>query len=821
MSALNPSDFRKTEVDINEMLRKIGSGRAVLFVGSGYSHDALSVGSERLPTASGLAKAIGELGGFDSEDDLRYASERFMRLGDKLALVKFLTERFTVTSPAEYHGEISAAGWRRIYTTNYDLLVERSAESKGLVIKPVELSSSVQENIYNHSICVHLNGSIQSLSVGSLDTNFKLTNSSYLSPNSFLTSPWNFAFKKDLELATAIVFVGYSLYDIEIQKILYEMPEFREKTYFVTHDGESEKQRYTLGLFGHVLTIGASGFGGLLAKELPKYKMPVTDGVCSLIKYIPELKSTVVRDSDVDRMLMYGDIRDNLIDSASDKLGAPILVMRNAMLDARRILRNKNLVVMSDFGNGKTIFLRMLKSELALHGFEVYSVNGNDSALFHDLEYLVSLDAKACVVIDDYEQYLDLIKAFAALSPSNLRIIASARTNTHERHREELLRSGFEFSELSIDRLSAVEIDEFIKIFDNAGLWGGLASFDRQRKADQIADKYRGQISLLLLGALESPQIRAKISAVLDPLLAVEDYRKTIFAISVLQSLNAPLSASLVSEAAFNDAIYRPGLRSDSNFTQMFRIEHGKITTKSSLFAVSILRYKFSGSYIVDNLLEIMSSFGRREAAPEMIQVFKELLRFSNVERLLPADATKKANLLRYYEELKRRADWLIRDPHFWLQYSMTQMQFHDYSKAQKFLDQAYSLARTKHNYHTIQFDTQQARMWLEQSSQIVNDSGSAYLFFEKASTILKSVPNDLHKFWQLSRYESVFNKQYDGFTKGQKASFEQATKNAIHDIDNSIITGSIPPHHVVTAEAIKKSLEAIVSKIKIGRGIG
>lgn len=820
MEKLNPSDFKKTSVDVNELLQRIGTGGAVLFVGSGYSRGSLSVQGDELPIAEGLANAIGELGGFDADKDLRYASERFMREKDPAQLVDMLVERFSVKAASEHHVEISTAKWRRIYTTNYDLMIERAAESKGLVIKSVDIDSSVRENARSHNICVHLNGSIRSLGVESLDATFKLTTSSYLSPISFLTSPWHFIFKKDLELSSAIVFVGYSLYDIEVQRILHEMPEFKEKTYFVTHEGESEKQKYTLNLYGNVLTIGAQGFGELLKKELPRFSAKTAGEVLSLERYVPEDVPESPRDSDVDKMLMFGSIPDQFIDASLDKSGAPIVVSRDAMADARRILATKNLAVVSDFGNGKTIFLRMLKSALAQEGGDIYTVGPSDPAQFGDMEILASNGGKSIVVIDDYEQHLDLIRAFASLSAPNVKLVFSARTNTHERHSQELIDAGLDYSEVAIDQLSKPEVDSLIDIFDNAGLWGDLASLDHPRKVDAIAEGNRGQLSLTLLGVLESPQMRERVSGIIAPLLANPKFKDTIFAVSLLQSLAAPLTVSLISDVALNDAIFSPNLRSEEGFKQIFRIESGRVSTKSSLFAISMLRNQFKGTYIVDRLLEVITSFVGRDVAPEKERVFKELLRFSNVERLLPDGPTKKANLLRYYEELKRRADWLKKDPHFWLQYAMTQMQYQDYVKAQTFLDQAYALARSKHNYHTIQIDTQQARMWLEQSvASLVEGSSEAYSYFEKANSLLRSVPSDMHKFWQLSRYQAVFERQYDRFNKGQKVNFEQATKNAAADIGRAISSKDLPLHFIGRAETIKSSLDGVVRQIVAGRG--
>ncbi|WP_435868365.1 hypothetical protein, partial [Escherichia coli] len=70
-----------------------------------------------------------------------------------------------------------------------------------------------------------------------LTSKIKLSDSSYLSPDSFVNSDWYYHFKKDLETASAIVFMGYSMYDMDVKKFLFENPELQEKTYFVVRDG--------------------------------------------------------------------------------------------------------------------------------------------------------------------------------------------------------------------------------------------------------------------------------------------------------------------------------------------------------------------------------------------------------------------------------------------------------------------------------------------------------------------------------------------------------------------------------------------------------
>ena len=65
-----------------------------------------------------------------------------------------------------------------------------------------------------------------------INTEFKLTYSSYVSPMSFEKSSCYYFFKKDLDNSNAIIFIGYSVYDIEIAKILFE-GKYKEKTIFI------------------------------------------------------------------------------------------------------------------------------------------------------------------------------------------------------------------------------------------------------------------------------------------------------------------------------------------------------------------------------------------------------------------------------------------------------------------------------------------------------------------------------------------------------------------------------------------------------------
>ena len=103
------------------LLSRIGSGNVILFLGSGFSIGATNVKGAKFQAAKKIAQTIGTLGGFDSENDLRYASERFLRENDPNTLVAHLKDLFSVKSVLKHQEAIAGAPWLRVYTTNYDL----------------------------------------------------------------------------------------------------------------------------------------------------------------------------------------------------------------------------------------------------------------------------------------------------------------------------------------------------------------------------------------------------------------------------------------------------------------------------------------------------------------------------------------------------------------------------------------------------------------------------------------------------------------------------------------------------------------------------
>jgi hypothetical protein len=779
---LNTADKKSDSVTIDNILKKINQGNAILFLGSGFSASAHDLNDETMPTAGALARKIsGLIPDFEPDDDLRYVTEYFLdSTNDHKELIKLLRETFTVKNVSTHHKAIASAPWRRIYTTNYDLCYERAAEYNGKVVETVDLSSNPADFSARNNLCVHLNGSLNSLNPESLNNTFKLTTSSYLSPTSFLDSNWFLTFKRDLEFASAIIFVGYSMYDIEIQKLLFQNSTFFEKTFFITRSSKPGKEKFFLEKFGQIVPIGTEGFGTKI-QSFSFNDQQTDQELVSIWQYEVSTDHKEIRDKDVDNFLMFGAVQDNLIDSAIQGIsGAPLLIPREKInLVCSFLENNRNVAITADFGNGKSIFLRELRTRLSLQGKKVFIVDKSDPYQHEDLDKLVKNSIKGILIIDSYDKHYELLQHYAELNPTNLKLVISTRTSTHEKYRNDLIDIGLELNEVGLNELSEREVLDFIGIIDNVGYWGKNAGSPNHIK-EQIIKTNNNYISLNLLKFLSSPQIIDRIDEILKEFLVKTDFKDTIFSIALLSSDDMPLDSSLISTIAFNDAIYSSDLRNNHNFKNLFSFQGNTVVTKSSLFAITLIANHFSSGYIVDQLLKVVSSLDN--SLPELKRFQRNLMRFSVVERLLP-EKQRKQSLIRYYENLKRELTWLQNDPHFWLQYGMAQLTHKEYTVAQTYLDQAYALASRKNYAHTDHIDSQQARLYLLQAIDSNDSSDGIFQLFKKAHQLINKLENDIHKYRQVENYKDIYEKKYAHFSKGNKAYFMQSCKNLLRDL--------------------------------------
>ncbi|EKO3405044.1 SIR2 family protein [Vibrio fluvialis] len=759
----------------------ISGGKAILFTGAGFSFGSKNlIGSEPMG-AKALSHKLSDELQIPTNDNLAFTSDFYLAHRSAKDLINLLKDNYTVNEVSESHRTICSFPWRRFYTTNYDLIIENAARQSKLNVETVDIDQPLPElYVRKVPLCVHLNGSINSLNESALNSSFKLSASSYNSPDSFIQSDWFYLFKNDLERASAIVFVGYSLYDIDIQRVLFNDDSLRRKTYFITIEEPDIELEFTLSKFGHVLPIGTEGFASFLKEIGIASENQEEHSMQSLNLYELSEIFEPVRDNDVESLLLYGDIKDSAVDSfVVGDVRVPFLIDRVYLEHVLRSLdKGRHTVLYGALGNGKTVILKELKSSLSMKGYNVYEVDDLEGDFVADLDYLSTLSSESIIIIDDYEQYLPILDHVAKTQINNVYIVATARIADHEYHRDSLQVKGFVFDEFNIDSLYEDEIETLVGIFENLGYWTNKGVSASQR-LNYIKKRNEAQVSLALIDFLDSPVIKDKITLPFNQLKKNPEFESTILAICLSQIIGVPTTKSLISELAGNDSIYLPEFINMQEFRQLFYMKNGEISNSSSILAVCIIKEHFSASQVTSHLLRIASKFndlGRKDAIQE--RVFKSMLKFSFVERILPRTA-KVGNLQRYYEDLKVHIPWLRNDPHFWLQYAMSFIAYKKYLKAQSCLDQAYDLAKARRDYHTNNIDTQQARLWLLEASTF-SDGNKAYSNFSKAHNLLRQLKNDIYKFRQINRYKEFYDDNFSKLPKKSKPTFFSACKDIL-----------------------------------------
>ena len=802
------------ETNLDNIKNRILTGKSVLFCGAGFSSNCLNIKDKKIPSATELSQMICELGEFDKDDDLRYTSDYFLnRKKDKIPeLIQLLKEQFTVKSVGEDTKKICSYNWRRIYTTNYDNVIEVASNLMNKYMDSICIEDSPKEYYKRNNISVHINGKISELNESSLEDTFKLTHSSYVSSNNFEKSNWYYSFKKDIEYCNSIIFIGYSLYDIEIEKILFEA-NYIKKTFFIVGEDSSSKSIYTLNKYGTVLAIGNDKFASHIGYYKEHEDLRDAQDIIYFKKYEIEDTEVEITDLEINNLVLNGNVEQKHIDYYNS--GNPIkpyIVYRKIIDEIIHQGKDNNIVIYSDFGNGKSMILEIIKSILSIEGVLIFYADELEGDYVNDIDRIVKMRKNCVIFFDGYSKFYDIIEYIISMNSKNIKLLLSDRTNNHNHFRNRL-KENIEFYEYNVDLMNnEEEYDQVINIITNLGFWGDKITWSKERKYTYIERDCNRQFANILIDVFKSPQILKKIETLLDTLVSDLSWKKNIFAICLIEILGYPLKESLISEIAGNSEIYNPKLTTNIDFKELFTIRKDKVDTRASVMSLSILQNYFSSHYIIENLLEIVERFNsKRKDSNEENTIFKSFLRFSFIEKILPVKS-KKTSLVKYYQDLKIKVPWLVHDPHFWLQYGMSELTFLNYKVAQQYFDNAYELIDKKEYYDSSYIDTQQARLYLMHAIHEEKNGMKIFGDFKKADMLLSNLDNTVYKFRQVILYYDLYEKKYNILPKRDKEEYIKICAQMKRNIELHVPE----KYEIHTHDYIKNRCIENLSKIKM-----
>lgn len=358
----------------------IEAGTSILFLGAGFSAEATNANDENIKDVSALITYL--LGKVDivSSDgyDLDTAAEEFQKIHGDEATVIALHSNFRTKAYTDDQATIVTQPWRRIYTTNYDDVIETICSDNRKSITTLGMKDPVSQPMPGTTQLLHIYGNIGKASAQEFAATFLLTERQR-DNSPFLKSPWMRAFHDDVLAASSLVFVGFSLTDIDIRRLLGLMPpEVLQKIHFVNHPSTKQPILTRLGKFGTPHPIGLSALAAHLGTKRPgapvRTYMALPVAMQEMF-FTPKVTASISA-TDIERLFISGAPDLNKLSQAdiSAEPGAyTISRSRNAYTRAgNNASGSMPILVNSEIGNGKTIFADQIGYQYAQKNYRVF-----------------------------------------------------------------------------------------------------------------------------------------------------------------------------------------------------------------------------------------------------------------------------------------------------------------------------------------------------------------------------------------------------------------------------------------------------------------
>lgn len=737
---------------LDKAIQLIPNGECVLFAGAGFGALGKNKFGKNLPTGSDLAAILDKESGFDSEGNLMDASEYFRdNIGDG-SLINLLNEHLTPIEISDSQCDIVECKWRRIYTTNYDDTIEFASRQRHIRRNTVDRYHMPSDFKDKRSIVIHLNGSLSTLTATSLDSDFKLTNGSYLAEE-LNDNPWREVFRNDLRDSKAIFFVGFSMSgDLELAKIAFNSENLREKCFFIVRPEESMRSQFSLRKFGNVECIGADEFArkiALLPKNslVPNATEPA--GHCFVrIGNLPPVDK--ITDKDRRDLFIWGKFSESVMNRALTLHDyGKYFIYRYRLEEILNAIRKglRNVVVHSEIGNGKTLFVIALATQLNQNGYSVYILRDDNDDAFSELEKITSVTNRhVAVIVEQYHNHRRLIEQLRLLSSETV-LIATERTVYNDMNIDWFNeKANGDTQEINLNRLIDDEINQISDIFEANGFWTDFSAEHTKKKITYLTTDCARNLRLILLGLLNTKSIRDSIVNVISTLNGRSSYRDCLILILINAYLSLNMDMDMIS-FGLNKNLDSDKLGRDTVIREFVDVRDGTISVRSSLLAEVLLGKIIDISIVKDLLVKVFRQFDNVRHEKRYSDILANLLTFRTLRQPLKGNKEKFHRVITSFYEDIRECMFCHQNPHFWLQYAIAVMDDGDYRSAEIYFDNAYSYCKKRRDYDSFQIDNHYARYLLENGA--INELDKDYMkVFRKANAIVTD-----RSHWKVQKY--------------------------------------------------------------------
>ena len=694
-------------MDLKTAIRAALDGEAILFAGAGFSYGAKNIYGSKFCFGDSLRDLIATDCGKTTSLSLSATAQYYTKIKSVDSLIQLLKDQFTVSEIAPWHESILSINWKRIYTTNYDAVIEKAATKNRKTITPIVLSDDIYSCGINN-ICVHLNGYIGRLNRATINKEFKLIDSSYAC-EAISNYSWFNLFKDDLASSKAIIIIGYSMqYDIDIKRLL-SAPSIKSKVLFIDKPDSEDIAQSLLEDYGVCEFIGIGSFANQLARERDQYTaLPKPRNYKSFVhEYRASSVTSTVDLHDLISFYTRGKFTSSLLLDNHGKY--KYIITRNQILRVLKEYRSKKVfLILSDLGNGKTIFCNILRDYLKREEANVYIYTNNFVDIDNEISNICCDKTKHSVVIfDDYKSKIEILKKFRFYDKSKMTFVLTSRTAINPKYNQLTEALGVNKEDIVpifLDGLTSDEIDDLSYVVQSNSLYNSsMKGKDLNSIASYITDECKSTFAGFLLQAYKSSDIKSRLAeywqeSKLEPI----EYKRIAILVLMKAVMGIDFDFSHLLDLLQLDFVLISAAESPF-LNELFDLNTDTINIKSSVVAKEVLSNIVGIKDLIEVMILVVKAADKEyKFDTSYTALLKNVLSHSHF-KMLNVSSEDSKYIINFYESI-RECEFCQDNVFYWEQFATSCIDIKDFDTADQCIRNAEFLARSKEKNGFVPF---------------------------------------------------------------------------------------------------------------------
>lgn len=781
-------------MDITYAIQKALDGDAILFLGSGASTSVLNKNGDTMPIGKKLANRI-----YSGCDDLQQSMDLYLEdmsienIDAENAFIQLLKNEFESTGVSEPHEELCRIPWKRIYTTNYDDIVERTYSKNSINLKSLTLNDSAADALSEDKLVyLHINGYIKRLTKQTLKSEFKLSDTSY-NTDDFSNSDWGCLFREDIKAYSCIIFIGFSLkYDLDIRRILSHYS--KNKCMFIVEKGADPTNIRYLSKYGHVEAVGLDGFvskvKNISSNYTPKKCSDLSTEFLTNFENKSSYEPSITKPTDK-QVIQYYTLGKRCNDIYYELEKNSSIIRRSQVNAIVEDIKSgvHSIFIHSDLGNGKTEVVEQLSRELS-NDYDIFLLNNNNDKISKEIVLICNNDKKTIIIIENFFNYIDVYKKLKLFDKNkNIQYIFTARTSIYRARVDELdielgLSKSYNFNSLNESELHALS-----GIFEKYGFYTPYCKDEKDMKT-----KCNSKLQSVMLSIFDNSQISENLTKAFEAFKTDPESYKLILFIMLSRIMSLSIGFQDILDL-LKIRTYNSRFENNQHTCEFLDWNNGVASIKSVALCVWTIKTLSLGKEAFDLLIEAAKVADLGYTINKNYQSFLgNIISYKHLKFVLDCinvDKKQKFILINnFYQELKT-LNYNKNKYYFWLQYAISSLELEEYDAAELHFKAAY--ASLPKDMQPFEIDNQYARLKLEYLlapiSNYSTDTLNKFFEIDKLLTPTSIKSDDEYYSYKMANayYRKFLDKFYHSMNDDEKTAVKEIMKNKHNMCDRYI----------------------------------